>query len=169
LTALILDAYNDLGAAVERAEARVERPDRRARWRATCGAIRKWARRHPHEYALIFGTPVPGYAAPQETVAAATRTTRVMAVIVADQYRNEPLVTVDDAVTRALEWSAIVEMMPRVPTLVAARAIIAWTQIYGAVNFELFGHYVGSVRNAAAMFELMVNEMADLVGLSNDL
>ncbi|WP_345709920.1 TetR-like C-terminal domain-containing protein [Kitasatospora paranensis] len=31
-------------------------------------AVRDWALRNPHEYALIFGSPVPGYAAPEDTV-----------------------------------------------------------------------------------------------------
>jgi hypothetical protein len=36
---------------------------------AACRAARAWALAHPHEYALIYGSPVPGYAAPQDTVA----------------------------------------------------------------------------------------------------
>src|SRR6185437_16774203 len=65
LTALIIDAYDALAAAAEAASA--EPPDARGRWRAACGAVRNWARAHPHEYALIYGSPVPGYQAPQAT------------------------------------------------------------------------------------------------------
>jgi AcrR family transcriptional regulator len=168
LTALILDAYNELGASVERAEARVPRWDRRARWVATCGAVRRWAKRHPHEYALIFGSPVPGYTAPAMTVAAATRTTIVMAGIVAEQYRDAPPSPSKPRVERALEWETVQVVLPLVPPDIVARAIIAWTQVFGAVSFELFGHYVGSVRNATLMFDLMVDEMANLVGIMND-
>ena len=39
-----------------------------ARWRAVPRALRTWALAHPHEWGLIFGTPVPGYEAPEETV-----------------------------------------------------------------------------------------------------
>ena len=72
LTALIIDAYNDIGAA-ERADASCDRCDFFGRWRAACGAARSWALEHPHEYALVYGSPVPGYRAPQDTVGPASR------------------------------------------------------------------------------------------------
>lgn len=63
LTALILEAYDALGDAVEAADAAVGRDDLRGRWHAVCRAARAWALAHPAEYALIYGSPVPGYAA----------------------------------------------------------------------------------------------------------
>src|SRR3954467_8387614 len=54
LTALILDAYNALGEAVERADAAVaDRADLAGRWFAVARGLRKWALDQPHEYALI--------------------------------------------------------------------------------------------------------------------
>ena len=70
LTALIIDAYDALGDAVEAADAAVDRADLRGRWLAVCRAARAWALAHPAEYALIYGSPVPGYAAPDDTVGA---------------------------------------------------------------------------------------------------
>src|SRR6201991_2556960 len=71
LTALIIDAYNALGAAAEHALA-CPAPARE-RWIAACHAIRDWARSNPHEYALIYGSPVPGYRAPEATIGPASR------------------------------------------------------------------------------------------------
>src|SRR5258705_8620656 len=73
LTALILDAYNALGAAVEAAQAQVDRTELVGRYNAACHAVRDWALAHPHEYALTYGSPVPGYVAPSETVGPASR------------------------------------------------------------------------------------------------
>src|ERR1700709_1172234 len=68
LTALIIDAYDSAGTATEVAEAAADRLDYPARGpRATAG-MRAWAVAHPQEYALIFGSPVPGYQAPRTTV-----------------------------------------------------------------------------------------------------
>ena len=79
LTALILDAYNALGTAVEAADAAVaDADDLAGRWLAVCHAVRDWALAAPHEYALIYGSPVPGYQAPQDTVPAATRSVTVL-------------------------------------------------------------------------------------------
>src|ERR1700679_1564668 len=55
LTALIVDAYNDLGAFTERAAARVARDEPRRRMHAAASAIRKWAKANPNEYALLYG------------------------------------------------------------------------------------------------------------------
>ena len=92
LTALILDAYNALGEAAEAADAAVtDRSQLRARWLATARGIRGWALRTPAEYALLFGTPVPGYAAPADTITAATRTPVVLIRILADGFASGAL------------------------------------------------------------------------------
>ena len=81
LTALIVDAYNSLGAAAETAEAAVDRADLAGRFYVACHAIRGWALTNPHEYALTYGSPVPGYAAPQDTIGPATRVDPVLGAI----------------------------------------------------------------------------------------
>src|SRR5690348_13608846 len=73
LTALIVDAYDAVGEAAAEAESAVRRGDVVGRWMATTRAVREWAVAHPHEYALIFGSPVPGYSAPQDTIDPAAR------------------------------------------------------------------------------------------------
>src|SRR4051812_747357 len=85
LTALIIDAYNAMGEAAERADAAVpDRTDGPARWRAVATALRSWSLDRPHEYALIYGSPVPGYAAPGDTVGPASRPVQVLGAILAD-------------------------------------------------------------------------------------
>src|ERR1700728_4266327 len=61
LTALIVDAYNDLGAFADRAALRVPRGESRRQFGAAAAAVRKWAKANPNEYALLYGSPVPGY------------------------------------------------------------------------------------------------------------
>jgi len=72
LTALIVDAYDAIGATAE--EAADPALDAGARWLAVCRSVRGWA--------LVYGSPVPGYAAPADTVEPATRLSRVMAAVV---------------------------------------------------------------------------------------
>jgi len=167
LTALIFDAYNQLGASVERAEAWVDRADVRGRWVATCAATRRWAKAHPNEYALLYGTPVPGYRAPDVTIAAATRVAAVMGAILNDDRRSRPVLE-SPAPGRAvsfLEVEALKAVMPDVAPEQYVRALMAWSHVFGFINFELFGHFVGSVRDDRRMFTAVVEELADFLGL----
>src|SRR4051812_26619181 len=96
LTALIIDAYDSVGEAAEAARDAAEEaggdvagPVRR--WVAACEAVRRWALAHPHEYALIYGSPVPGYVAPDTTVPPASRVGLVLIGIVRDALRGPGL------------------------------------------------------------------------------
>jgi AcrR family transcriptional regulator len=173
LTSLIIDAYDSLGQAAEDAEAG-SASGARARWRAACGAVRSWALAHPHEYALIYGSPVPGYRAPEATVGPATRVARVVGGIVADTPikddgpgkppRRRPLPPV------LAEQAAVVAeaIAPGTPAPVIARMLIAWTQVFGMISFELFGQLVGSTDPADAFFWYAVEQMGDFIGLPED-
>jgi AcrR family transcriptional regulator len=167
LTALIIDAYDALGAAAEQASSGQPAADIRGRWRATCGAIRDWALASPHEYALIYGSPVPGYQAPQATVVSAIRVVRVMGDILTDAnpaagHPEEPL-----RPELAQQVAIIAEAIaPGIDDRVLARALIAWTQLFGMISFELFGQFVGSLEPADEFFGYTVERMADYIGLS---
>ena len=89
LTQLIIDAFNAVGEAAEIAESFVPRTDLAGRFLATATAVRAWALANQHEYALIFGSPVPGYAAPQDTIAPATRIPVVLIGILMEAAAND--------------------------------------------------------------------------------
>jgi AcrR family transcriptional regulator len=171
LTMLITEAYDALGEAAEAAEAGLTAADARGRWRTVCAAVRDWALAHPHEYALIYGSPVPGYQAPQATVGPATRVPRVIGRIIADSqisdHRTHPLARDDTPLPPVLaeQAAAIASLIaPGTPGAVVARTLIAWTQLFGMISFELFGQLVGSADPADEFFGYAVDRMADLVG-----
>lgn len=167
LTALIIDAYDALAAAAETASAGRAGTDARGRWRAACGAVRDWARAHPHEYALIYGSPVPGYQAPQATVASAIRVARVLGGLLtgASAAGHEPP---SPPLPPALGRQAAIvaeAIAPEVPGAVIVRGLIAWTQLFGMISFELFGQFVGSLDPADEFFAYAVQQMADFAGI----
>ena len=69
LTALIIDAYEAVGAAAAGALASAG-PAPVDQWLAVTEGVREWGQQHPHEWALVYGSPVPGYRAPRDTVEA---------------------------------------------------------------------------------------------------
>src|SRR5690348_2568516 len=142
LTRLIVAAYDALGAAAETAEAAVARDDLAGRWSAACGAVRAWALANPNQYALIYGTPVPGYTAPPATTAPAGRVSTVLLDILADAARPPAPATAADDVppgTRQALAPARSAVGPEVPDALLQRGLMAWAALFGTVSFELFG------------------------------
>lgn len=164
LTDLIIDAYGSLADAAEAAEAAVRAGPVLERWVAICHGVRDWALAHPHEYALIFGTPVPGYVAPPDTVAPASRVPALLSGLLGDLPHDD----VPDLrpATRAAIDPVLATMPPRVPADLAARGLMAWTYLFGAVSFEIFGHRRDVVADPAAFFDHEVHRIATALGLA---
>ncbi|WP_138757034.1 TetR/AcrR family transcriptional regulator [Modestobacter altitudinis] len=166
LTRLIIDGYDALGAAAERADDPTAAP--RERWLAVCRAVRAWARAHPHEYALLYGSPVPGYSAPRDTVRAATRVAAVLGGVLGDAARAGLLPPADGTAT-GLVTAEVAPVLggdhPALDDRVRARGLLAWSSLFGAVSFELFGHFTGAVADPDAFFDDAVRDLAGLVGL----
>jgi AcrR family transcriptional regulator len=172
LTGLILDAYNELGEAAEQADAEVrDRSDYIGRWSAVCRAVRRWALDTPHEYALVYGSPVPGYLAPVDTVEPASRPIRQLATILSEANAYGALaagrsMTIPSPLRSELERAAEVVGVPVEPSAVA-RTMVAWTCLFGAVSFELFGRFDNTIVELDDWFELQITMMVGFLGLTN--
>lgn len=172
LTALILDAYNSLGEAVETADAAVqERVQLRGRWLAAGRAVRTWALANPAEYALLYGSPVPGYAAPQDTIPAAARAYAVLGRILTDGFASGALkhqagrqsAVLPEAVQADLR-RASAGVSPGLPDDLMLAGLTGWIQLFGMVSFELFGQFNNVVDARAEFFDAQLEMMADLIG-----
>jgi AcrR family transcriptional regulator len=173
LTALIIDGYNALGDAVEAADAEVtDRARLRARWLSASRAVRHWALANPAEYALLYGSPVPGYAAPQDTIAAAARTPVVLAGILADGHASGaitaaallPSVPLPGPVRADLS-RARDQIAAGLPEELMHAGLTSWLQLFGVVSFELFGQFNNVIDARAEFFDQQMEMMADLMGI----
>ena len=177
LTALLLVAYNELGEAAEAADASVkDRSNYLRRWTTSCRAVRAWAIAHPGDYALLYGSPVPGYAAPQDTIPAATRVTLVLVNIALEAHANgvriKPAPEAAPRNVKKIMKEALAFLADRgvaesddAPEM-ALCLIGAWTTLFGTISFELFGHLVGSVSDYEAYFDQVVIRQAADLGLA---
>ncbi|PZV99174.1 regulatory protein, tetR family [Micromonospora phaseoli] len=170
LTALIIDGYHALGEAAETGDAEVtDRADLRGRWLAVCQAVRRWAVAHPAEYALLFGSPVPGYAAPQETTVAAVRTPATLIGILQDGFAAGTLVDPGpEELTGPVHAdlaAARDQLFAGLPEALLARGALGWIHCFGAVSFELFGQLDGLIEAREEYFDHQMRQMADLIGL----
>jgi AcrR family transcriptional regulator len=169
LTALIIDGYNALGAAVEQADATCARDDYPGRWQAATGAIRDWALGHPHEYALLYGSPVPGYQAPADTIVPAARSAAVFGRLASDAAVAGALTPAPAGPPPAVLAGDLAQLrytiMPDVPDDVVAAALTAWAGVFGLISFELFGQFNNVITDRPAYFAHAVTSLARLFGL----
>jgi len=163
LTALIVEAYGDAADAVEAAVAPGRGRSRRTRFTGGCRAFRAWALEHPHEYALVHGSPVPGYRGDERTTAAGART---------------PLALL--SVLDGVDTPAAARLPPRlaegasrvaaaagggVPLALVVTAAQCWTALLGLVSSELFGQLANTFDPADAFADATIEALADRLGL----
>ncbi|MFE3644082.1 TetR/AcrR family transcriptional regulator [Streptomyces sp. NPDC059169] len=169
LTALIVDAYDAVGAAAETAAdtaASARRTDPVARWSAVCAAVRTWALDHPHEYALIYGSPVPGYAAPRTTVQPASRVGLSLIAIARDAHRGRGVAPPPVAAELRSEAERMAaELAPDLPPDLVVALIAAWAQVFGLISFELFGQFNRVVEDRDVFFTQSVARLGREAGL----
>ncbi|MFF4103151.1 TetR/AcrR family transcriptional regulator [Streptomyces sp. NPDC001903] len=168
LTALIVDAYDSVGAAAEKADARALAAGAppRERWTAVCEAVRAWALDHPHEYSLIYGSPVPGYSAPMDTVAPASRVGNTFIGIVRAAHSGRGLALPPlPAALRPEAARMTADFAEGLPPEVTAALVAAWAQLVGLISFELFGQFNRVVEDRAAFFAHAAGQLAHGVGL----
>ena len=172
LTALIIEAYDDLGARTEAVlEASVGQAPRQ-RWVGAAMAIRTWALDHPHDYALLYGTPIPGYAAPDDTVVPGTRVSLALVSVVRDAAaagRSGP--PPGSAQVSAATSRSMIPLRDAIDLDVSDDVLLfvllAWTQLFGLLTFELFGQTKGFVDDDEQLFRDAAATMATQLGLGD--
>ncbi|RSN32626.1 TetR family transcriptional regulator [Amycolatopsis sp. WAC 04169] len=133
VTALIRDAYRSLADTVRAAF------DGGADLAGLAVTIRDWARSDPQRYFLIYGTPVPGYHAPDDTTAISSE---VMAVLL-EACRAIPVegpeTPFDEHLDSHRDWAGD----DPAPSATLRRALAFWTRLHGVLSLELAGHFTG--------------------------
>jgi hypothetical protein len=161
---LIVEAYDMFGMIAEEADAGLERHDFMGRWTAVAHAAFDWAGANTAEYALIFGTPVPGYIAPEDTIGPASRFTGVLTSILVDAsssgLKPPSAPRLSKATTRDLR-----ALGPQINGRVAGPMLFvgfhAWTSLIGTISFILFGHLHKVLDDHEAFFADVVRRLGD--------
>ena len=142
------------------------------RWVATAHAIRRWCVEHPHQYLLLYGSPVPGYAAPEDTVVPGTRVTFALVGVVADAHaagRLEPRGDTAASVTSSdlsAELAHLAELTNSdLPAGGVLGFLVAWTQMFGLIGFEITNQTRNMVTAHASLFDATVRLQALQLGL----
>jgi AcrR family transcriptional regulator len=186
LTALIVDAYDDLGGAVADARDQHAAGGVWDRLLATSQAYRDWARREPQRFALILGMPVPGYCAQPEgpTTEAAKRAMGQLQTIFLEAVQQgelaRPLIDeCDEAFARGVNeahkddhlmpgaWDADRGEVAEALTPVTVQSMLLfWASLHGFASLDAYGHFDWLGEEArSALFVTTVRQAAQCAGL----
>jgi AcrR family transcriptional regulator len=167
LTLLLVDAYDELADAVDNARGNVDGP-----WRdqlvAVAHAARIWAVEQPASWALLYGSPVPGYQAPAErTVGPGTRVVQTLFEMVAAGIAGgdiaetgvevqAPLSSDFDRLRQEFAFSG--------SDAAVAKCFLLWAGLIGAISLEVFGQYgPGTLSEAGAVFGIQIQLLIDAI------
>ena len=169
LTLLVVDAYTELADTVDDALSRA-RGGFAARVLVLAAALRGWALAEPARWALLYGSPVPGYAAPESTVEAGTRVMVVLMHLLDEAAGAGEVPTGAGAVPlpRALgrDLSSVRAQvgLQQADDAALARGIFLWTALVGAVSLEVFGQLGESTfAQPEVLFEHQVRQALTVV------
>jgi AcrR family transcriptional regulator len=147
LTLLLVEAYTEVADAVDSAVADAADRPWDARVLAAARVFRAWAVADPARYALLYGSPVPGYAAPPEaTLEPGTRVLRTLVALVAEGVAAGE---VSDTPRGEAAPAALLPDLGRVGTDlglpdhpdVLLRTLRLWAELVGVVSLEVFGQF----------------------------
>ncbi|GIG22864.1 TetR family transcriptional regulator [Cellulomonas chitinilytica] len=179
LTLLIIETYDAVGTVAETAaaDARARGADPARTWLEVARAVRTWALAQPYAFELIYGTPVRGYRAPDDTVPSALRMWGVIVGVLqqADAEGTlspagpdfDPRGRVTPEVVAAV--GGALGPVPDDALRTAARSATLFCSLLGAVSAELFGHLHRFADDYAALFDVTIATAAAGVGLHADL
>jgi AcrR family transcriptional regulator len=155
LTELVIDAYQDLAAALAAAAGPAPGPGPAARLAALGRAYRSWALAQPHRYRLLFGPPLPGYDAhDQRLVEAAQASMSVLAAVLGELGPGAAAPPGPPLAGQLSSWARThgLDLGPAG----ALRALLAWSRLHGFVSLEIAGNYASMGADPGQLFEIQL-------------
>jgi AcrR family transcriptional regulator len=167
LTLLLVDAYTELAETVDQARDSVAEL-----WSddviAIARAARRWALAHPARWALLYGSPVPGYHAPAErTLEVGTRVVGAFFDAVAAGITTGDIRLTNDAAAEPM--SSDFERIRQEfgfpgDDPVVAKCFLLFAGVLGAISMEVFGQYgADTLTDPEAVFDAQVRLLVGML------
>jgi AcrR family transcriptional regulator len=152
--AIVTDLFEELRAAVEATAAGHAGAPPLERVAHMARAFRRWSLAHPAEFALMFGSPVPGVTPPCSPASeAGARFGETFFTVLGEHLAQHPPPAEPDAVDPALFQPYLDTFGDRFPLPVVYLFVASWTRLYGIVAMEVFGHLQWAMTDIEPLFE----------------
>jgi hypothetical protein len=159
MTELLIDAYDDLAAAIRTAVGEARDPGARARFEALARAFRAWALAQPHRYRLLYGPPLPGYDAHAERLVQAGQASMGILVDILRDAGGGRTPRISRQLRSELSNWAKGRGID-IDAANALRAVLIWSRLHGFVSLEIGGNFEGMGIDGESLFQLEVADMA---------
>lgn len=160
ISALCADAYNGGADAMAAARDKVSPVGHAARWQAVCDGLRQWALASRADFALIAGTPIPGYRAPMDaTGPAAARYSSIPAAVYIAAVQAGAADPGRTHMPADLQVGPVLaDLVSRAGLVVPSSQIVAvmsgaWASIRGFLSMEIFGSLQQTVGDVDALYQ----------------
>lgn len=142
-------------------------------------AFRRWAHAHPAEFALVFGSPIPGLPTTKErhldeskaadpTQIGGIRFGSIFVGIFVQIWNRQPFpVPADEDIDPVLRAQLDLELPGAEQLPRGARLIFlgAWTRLYGLVAMDVFGHLAWALTDTEPFFESELRRACIALGI----
>ncbi len=173
ITALIVDGFDALGGVLEEARNALPPTAYSEQFTAMMLAYRAWALEHPADFTLNYGTPIPGYHAPDDPTDPAVRRslTPLLTLLIAawtagaispaEEYAAAPPALLEN-------FTAMLDPadLNIVPATVIHVAFVAWARLQGLIMLELFGHITPVIADPELFYRFEITIQLRLLGLT---
>ncbi|SOD70484.1 TetR family transcriptional regulator [Jatrophihabitans sp. GAS493] len=174
LTALIIEGFDSLGAALQEAYARsrAQTPKLPATevFVVVAKSYRQWALEHPTPYGLIFGSAVPGYTGTEATTEASMRSVGALMQTMLDLVAEGRLAV--DRITPRLTPELVDELNGwvdctdgKLPVAALAAAMDCYATLHGVLSLEVNRHLPASLSSSSALFEFAIRDVLERISL----
>lgn len=171
ITALIVDAFNSHGAAVQQAVSAIPETDLVARLWAFVESYRAWVLAHPIDFQLIYGNPIPDYQAPEEVTGPVAANATAIGLITLQQAIDRGVVRPPQTYTDLPEDVRSTLVVPGelnghpVSPVVIYLSTMVWGAMQGLISLELFGHIQSMTSDPAAFYRHQMRDLLRRIGV----
>lgn len=155
--AIVTDLFEDVRVSVQEAADQHAGADALTRIAHMARAFRRWSLAHPAEFALMFGSPVPGvtqFAAHCGPINdAGARFGETFFTVLAEHHAAHPFTGELPELPELVFRPYVDNFGDRFPLPVIYFFVSAWTRMYGIVAMEVFGHLQWAMSDAEPLFE----------------
>jgi AcrR family transcriptional regulator len=170
VTALLMDAFNSFGNALEAARDACAADDHIGRFRTIAKAYFEWGAANPQKYIFLFGTPIPGYQFSTEVGPSAQRSFLVLQGIIGEAHTagkvTGELTAIRLPTSLKSQYEALQKMgMPYAP-VVTQLALSMWSKIHGITSLFLYGYFAGFLGGQVETFvDFEIETMVRVIGI----